>query len=122
MFQHYWNKVIIVNGIWVIIASIGLINTAYALSANEIMTQNWQANSLFESQYAARANVDGNVRHSNASQTTLNNNKKTSLKANEQTNSVTIPGFGTVRDGVFDIKDDTHLIFYTDGVAMKLDY
>lgn len=121
MFQHYWNKVIM-NMLWAIIASVGLINAAYALSANEIMTQNWQANSLFESQYAAHANVDGNVHHNNASQTTLSNNKKNNLKANEQTNSVTIPGFGTVRDGVFDIKDDTHLIFYTDGVAMKLDY
>lgn len=119
MFQHYWKK--IKPTCLATFVLLGGLNTANALSANEIMNQNWQTDSLFESQYAARANLDGNARHSNESQTVLNT-KKVNGKASNSSNSVTIPGFGTVRDGVFDIKDDTHLIFYTDGVVVKLDY
>lgn len=91
--------------------------SSWALSADDMMTQSWQVSNLFESkQYTLTTNI---ISRQESSPIVSHKFMTTPRYSAE---SVHIPGLGTIRNGVYDVTDETHLIFYTDGVVVKLDY
>lgn len=88
---------------------------ALAISATDIMSQNWNANKLFES----------NLSSGLVSTVSLQKPIKSGVlvvKKNLPANSVDLYGFGVVHDGIYDLNEDTHVVFYIDAVVLKLDY
>lgn len=93
-----------------------LFNSANAISADDAMTTSWQPATLFESkQYALTTSITANGDESSIIH-------KVTKKQNYDAGSLQIPGLGMINNGVYDVTDATHVIFYTDGVVIKLDY
>ena len=90
------------------------INMSYAVSADDFMSN--QVDKLFESkQYVFSTDIMQDESRVVVARRIVN-------KKNYDSNAVQIPGLGTIRNGVYDVNDATHVIFYTDGVVFKLDY